>query len=163
MSAVYKATGTSPALSSLSFSPMRVEDLDEVLTIENDVYPYPWTRGNFLDSLYSGYDCWVLRDPAGALVGYFLLMHSVEESHLLNISVRRDLQGQGLGRLQLDKAGLLALEKGMQSMLLEVRPSNQNALIVYLRYGFTQIGRRKGYYPAHGNTREDALVMRYEL
>jgi ribosomal-protein-alanine N-acetyltransferase len=163
VSAVYKAVGTSPALSSLCFARMQVGDLDHVLTIENDVYPYPWTRGNFLDSLYNGYETWVLREPSGALVGYFLLMLAVDEAHLLNISVRRDLHGQGIGRLQLDKASTLARERGMRSILLEVRPSNEGALAAYERYGFAEIGRRKGYYPANGNAREDAIVMRYAL
>lgn len=163
MSAVYKAVGESPALSSLRFAPMKVEDLDEVLTIEKDVYPHPWTRGNFLDSLYSGYETWTLREPSGGLAGYFLMMLAVDEAHLLNISVRRDLQGLGVGRLQLDKVMTVALEKGAQSVLLEVRPSNLRALKVYRRYGFDEIGRRKGYYPAQGNVREDAIVMKVFL
>jgi [ribosomal protein S18]-alanine N-acetyltransferase len=163
MSAVYKAEGESPALSSLRFAPMQVSDLPEVLEIENDVYPYPWKRGNFLDSLYSGYECWVLRDPEGALVGYFLLMLAVDEAHLLNISVRRSLHGRGIGCLQLDKVVSVAKDKGMASVLLEVRPSNQRALAVYRRYGFEQIGQRKGYYPAEDNIREDAIVMRHKL
>lgn len=163
MNALYKAAGTSPALSSLHFERMQTKDLDEVMTIENDVYPYPWTRGNFLDSLYSGYEIWTVREPSGALAGYFLLMLVVDEAHLLNISVRRDLQRHGIGRMQLNKASELARAKGMQSILLEVRPSNTGALAVYQRYGFEQIGRRKAYYPAADNTREDAIVMRYPL
>jgi ribosomal-protein-alanine N-acetyltransferase len=51
----------------------------------------------------------------------------------------------------------------MTSVLLEVRPSNERALAVYRRYGYREIGRRKGYYPAHGGQREDAIVMRIDL
>lgn len=163
MSAVYKVVAESPALSSLLFAPMQVSDLPEILAIENDVYPYPWTRGNFLDSMYSGYETVVLREPSGALVGYFLLMLAVDEAHLLNISVRRDLHGKGVGRLELDKVVEIAREKGMTSVLLEVRPSNHRALAIYERYGFVRIGLRKGYYPADGNTREDAIVMRLSI
>jgi len=147
----------------LLFSKMGVDDLDALMAIENDVYPYPWSRGNFLDSLYNGYEAWVMRDADGALLGYFLLMLAVDEAHLLNISLRRDLHGKGLGRTLLEKAVAVAREKGAVSVLLEVRPSNQRALQVYLRYGFLQVGRRKGYYPAEANTREDAIVMRLEL
>lgn len=163
MSAVYKVVAESPDPSSLRFTPMQVSDLPEVLAIENDVYPYPWTRGNFLDSMYSGYETWTVRDPAGVLVGYFLVMLAVDEAHLLNISVRRDLHGKGIGRLQLDKVVEIAREKGMHSILLEVRPSNQRALAIYQRYGFVRIGQRRGYYPADGNMREDAIVMRLSL
>jgi ribosomal-protein-alanine N-acetyltransferase len=152
---------TNPAV--MELARMRLEDLPEVLAIENDVYPYPWTRGNFLDSMYSGYETWVLREPSGMLAGYFLLMCAVDEAHLLNISVRRDLHGKGVGRKQLDKVMALAREKGMQSVLLEVRPSNLRALAMYERYGFSRIGIRRGYYPADEGRREDAIVMRFVL
>ena len=56
-------------LASLRFGRMQAYDLPEVLQKENDVYPYPWTRGNFLDSLYSGYETWTLREADGALAG----------------------------------------------------------------------------------------------
>jgi ribosomal-protein-alanine N-acetyltransferase len=150
-------------VSSLHFIPMQADDLRDVVTIENDVYPYPWTRGNFLDSLYSGYETWTLRDAGGSLAGYFLMMFAVDEAHLLNITVRRGLHGKGIGRMQLDKVMALARERGLSSVLLEVRPSNLRALEVYKRYGFVQIGIRKGYYPAADNTREDAIVMRIKL
>lgn len=163
MSAVFRVEATSPPPSSLRFTRMCVDDLPDILTIENNVYPHPWTRGNFLDSLYSGYEAWCVRESSGTLAGYFLLMLAVEEAHLLNISVRRDLHGVGVGRLQLDKVVSIAREKGMTSILLEVRPSNERALAIYLHYGFTEIGRRKGYYPAVGNTREDAIVMSFRL
>ena len=163
MSAVYKVEAQSPSTESLRFLRMQVDDLPEVLGIENDVYPHPWTRGNFLDSLYSGYETWVLRDASSTLVGYFLMMLAVDEAHLLNISVRRDLHGRGIGRLQLDKVAALAREKKMASVLLEVRPSNERALAIYERYGFLRIGQRKAYYPAASGTREDAIVMRFSL
>jgi ribosomal-protein-alanine N-acetyltransferase len=150
-------------VASLCFQRMQADDLSDVLAIEDDVYPFPWTRGNFLDSLYSGYETWILRDATGSLAGYFLMMCAVDEAHLLNITVRRGLHGKGIGRLQLDKVTSLARERGMASVLLEVRPSNLRALKVYQRYGFVQIGMRKAYYPAAGNTREDAIVMRFAL
>jgi ribosomal-protein-alanine N-acetyltransferase len=162
MSAVPSSPDESPK-HSISVTRMQVNDLPEVLAIENDVYPFPWTHGNFLDSLYSGYELWTARDADAALVGYLLLMISVDEAHLLNIAVRRDLQGQGVGRLLLDHAVGLTREKGMQSILLEVRPSNDRAVDVYEKYGFAGIGVRKGYYPAGENRREDAIVMRLPL
>jgi [ribosomal protein S18]-alanine N-acetyltransferase len=152
-----------PTQPRLLFGKLGVDDLDALMAIENDVYPFPWTRGNFLDSLYNGYEAWVMRDEDGVLLGYFLLMLALDEAHLLNISLRRDLHGKGLGRTLLDKAVEVARDKGAVTMLLEVRPSNQRALQVYERYGFLQVGRRKGYYPANANAREDAIVMRLEL
>lgn len=163
MSAVHSAIVTAHVVAPVRFARMNLDDLGEVQLIENDVYPHPWTRGNFLDSLYSGYETWTVRDASNTLIGYFLLMLVVDEAHLLNITVRRDCQGQGMGRVQLDKVVALAREKGMTSVLLEVRPTNARAQTIYQRYGFTEIGRRKGYYPAADNKREDAIVMRLVL
>lgn len=150
-------------LASLKLEPMRTVHLNDVLAIEYAIYPFPWTRGNFADSLESGYEAWVLRDAAGTVLGYFLMMMAIDEAHLLNITVRFDLQGRGYGRFLLDKAMMIARENEMQSLLLEVRPTNLRALAVYQKAGFNTIGTRKNYYPAAGNTREDAIVMKREL
>lgn len=153
---------TEPA--GLALRPMVVDDVDDVHALECSVFPHPWSRANFMDSLASGYDAWVLRDRAGgALAGYFLLMYAPGEAHLLDVAVAAERHGSGLGRYLLDRIAARAREKRMESILLEVRPSNVRALQVYERYGYTGIGRRKGYYPAHEGRREDAIVMRYVL
>jgi ribosomal-protein-alanine N-acetyltransferase len=147
----------------LAFAAMRIEDLDEVLAIEKAVYSHPWTHGNFVDSIQSGYQCWVLRDAGKALLGYFFMMEALDEAHLLNISVHGDMQRRGIGKMLLDKVCLLAHQQQMQSVLLEVRPSNTRAIAIYQRYGFVEIGRRRDYYPAAGDKREEAIVMRLPL
>ena len=147
----------------LQFAAMQVTDMDEVVGIEEKIYPHPWTRGNFLDSLFSGYQALTMRDPSGRLLGYFLVMEAVDEAHLLNISVAEDVQGEGFGYLLLDCAVDLARKHKMTIMLLEVRVSNLRALHVYKRYGFVEIGRRRNYYPVDQHTREDAIVMSLPL
>jgi len=156
----------------LQLEPMERSDLDQVNAIEMDVYPFPWTIGNFHDSLAAGYAAWVAREPGGllsgnaTLLGYFLLMPAVDEAHLLNVSVARLAQGRGIGLALLDKACEIAADHHTQSMVLEVRPSNVRAIAIYQRYGFRQIGVRRGYYPADPEdpgAREDALVYRYVL
>jgi ribosomal-protein-alanine N-acetyltransferase len=150
-------------LARLNYEPMQKTDLDEVLALEESVYPHPWSMANFVDSLNSNYEAWVLRDRDGDLLGYFLLMAVVDESHLLNVAVSAIKQGQGLGRFLLNQAVACSRGLGMESVLLEVRPSNTRALKIYERYGFKQIGRRKGYYPAANGQREDAIVMRFGI
>ncbi len=163
MNSVQSCSGDSLLLTSMKLEPMRVDDLNAVLAIEYAIYPFPWTRGNFADSIESGYEAWVLRDASGVVLGYFLMMLAIDDAHLLNITVRSDLQGKGLGRSLLDKVMTLARKNEMQSLLLEVRPSNCRALAVYQKAGFKTIGTRKNYYPAPGNSREDAIVMKLEL
>ncbi|WP_342119605.1 ribosomal protein S18-alanine N-acetyltransferase [Pseudoduganella sp. OTU4001] len=150
-------------LARLVYEPMQESDLDEVVAVEEAVYPHPWSRANFSDSLSQGYHAWVLRAQDRELMGYFLVMGIVDEAHLLNVAVARPWQGRGLGRLLVNQAVALSRGLGMESVLLEVRPSNGRALEIYQRYGFSEIGRRKGYYPAANSTREDAIVMRYAL
>jgi len=147
----------------LMAAPMTDADVDEVWALECSVFPYPWSRKNFADSVASGYDCWTVRDAGGMLAGYYLLMYAVDEAHLLDVAVAAPLQGQGLGRRLMDRISARARAQGMTSILLEVRPSNERALAVYRRYGYGEIGRRKGYYPAGPGGREDAIVMRLEL
>lgn len=143
-------------------APMTTADLDDVAAAEELIYPFPWTRGNFADSLAAGYSAWVLRDPAGRLQAYAIMMLAVDEAHLLNLSVAREAQRRGLGWRTLEWIAEVARGHGAQSLLLEVRPSNPAAVRLYQRYGFERVGVRRGYYPARDG-REDALVMRVTL
>lgn len=144
------------------YVPMAEADLREVVAIEADLYPFPWTRGNFLDSVRAGYSVWVLRDASTALIAYSVMTLMIDEAHLLNLSVARHSQRGGLGWRTLEWMAEVARGYGARTMLLEARPSNASAVRMYQRYGFEQIGVRRGYYPAHGG-REDAWVMRVAL
>jgi ribosomal-protein-alanine N-acetyltransferase len=137
--------------------PMTADDLSAVLAIENDIYEFPWTRGNFRDSLESGYSCWLYRDGAD-LVGYAVVMLALDEAHLLNLSIARATQRRGYGRQLLEEVSAVARGHGARSMFLEVRPTNLAGRELYARSGFRQVGLRRSYYPAHGG-REDALVL----
>lgn len=137
---------------------MANEDLDHVIRIEQENYPFPWTRGNFADSIASGYDCWLFQDPAGQIGAYAVLMWIPDEVHLLNLSVAAPQQGRGLGRATLEWLCGDAIARGAHGMLLEVRPSNQPALRLYETSHFERIGIRRRYYPAPGREREDAWV-----
>lgn len=136
-------------------------DLDQVDAIERQIYSFPWTRGNFADSLRAGYDAWVVCDT-GQLLGYGVVMIALDEAHLLNISVAPQAQGQGLGRRLLAWIEQCAAARQAGSLLLEVRPSNAVAKGLYERSGYERIGLRRGYYPA-ARGREDAIVMRKPL
>ncbi|MDB5911491.1 MAG: ribosomal-protein-alanine acetyltransferase-like protein [Ramlibacter sp.] len=154
MSAVFKTMEA-------GFEPMTEARLDQVVAIERRAYGHPWTRGNFADSLRSGYQAQLLC--AGDFVlGYFVAMQGIDEVHLLNITVDPACQGQGWGRVMLDALSLWARGQGAQWLWLEVRNSNARAQEIYLRYGYRRVGDRKNYYPADGG-REDAIVMSLRL
>ena len=145
----------------LNYRPMRIEDIDTIMATEREIYPFPWSVGNFVDSLASGYGAWICREE-GAIIGYAVMMMVLDEAHLLNISVVAERQRGGFGSALLDFLMDQARAAGAVRMLLEVRPSNASGLGLYGRYGFSEIGRRRGYYPAHEG-REDAIVMARNL
>src|SRR5262245_21052475 len=136
-------------------------DLEAVLRIEEAVYPHPWSRGNFNDSLTAGYHCWIV-ECAGEVVGYTVVMIAAGEGHLLNLSVAEEWQRRGIGRELLAFVTKLARDYGAARILLEVRPTNHAALALYAAAGFSRVALRRGYYPA-GDAREDAVVLQREL
>ena len=144
------------------FQPLSLERLDEVVAVERAAYDHPWTRGNFQDSLRSGYQAQALG-ANGVLLGYFVAMKGVDEVHLLNLTVAPAYQCQGWGRVMLDGLALWARSQGAQWLWLEVRVSNARALRMYECHGFRRVGERKNYYPAAHGQREDAVVMSLKL
>jgi ribosomal-protein-alanine N-acetyltransferase len=140
---------------------MAEADLPAVMAIENAIYAFPWTQGNFLDSLAACYSCWIYaRD--GAVVGYAVLMPAADEVHLLNLSIAADYQQQGHGSLLLRRLCDVARAQGARTIFLEVRPSNIAGLRLYQRHGFERVGLRREYYPAQVG-RENALVLSLAL
>jgi ribosomal-protein-alanine N-acetyltransferase len=136
---------------------MRAADLAEVARLEKSLYEFPWSLGNFRDSVTAGYDCWVAAHGE-AVIGYAILMVALDEAHLLNFAVAAEWQNQGIGRAFLGHMVQVAREAGAQIVYLEVRPSNFAARHLYRKLGFQQIAIRPEYYPArHG--REDALFL----
>ena len=78
-------------------SPMTEADLNEVAAVEQEAYDFPWSRGNFEDSLRNGYFGVCMRHVTGTLIGYFVLMPVVDEMHLLNLCVRRRSRARARG------------------------------------------------------------------
>ena len=141
----------------LQLRPMQIEDLDAIMQIEPTIYSHPWTHGNFSDSLNSGYSAWVLEKD-DEMIGYALVMMVMDEAHLLNLSIAKPQQKQGLGRYLLEHMISNAKQHKAINMFLEVRPSNVSAIALYENMGFSEMALRRGYYPSeHG--REDAVLM----
>lgn len=140
-----------------SLRPMHRSDVATIMPLERVLYPFPWTTGNFTDSLNAGYSCWVC-EFGSILVGYAVLMLGAGEAQVLNIAIAKDWQRQGLGRRLLQHLIKVAREYRAETMLLEVRPSNWGARHLYEEIGFNEITTRRGYYPAHQG-REDAILM----
>jgi [ribosomal protein S18]-alanine N-acetyltransferase len=138
---------------------MTVNDLAAVSSVESSAYSFPWSRGNFIDSLAAGYLAEVLLAADGTLVGYFVAMAGVDELHLLNVTVRPERQGRGHGRMLLDSVERYCHALRLPMLWLEVRAGNERARALYRQRGMAEVGLRRGYYPAPRGLREDAIVM----
>ena len=141
----------------LAFRALNENDIVAVAAIEADIYLFPWSAGNFRDSLSSGYRCigaWV----ANELVSYAVVMIAVDEAHLLNLAVASQWQRHGVGAAMLTYVIDEMRNRPLEMIYLEVRPTNVAALNLYDRFGFKQLGLRRDYYPALAG-REDALFL----
>jgi ribosomal-protein-alanine N-acetyltransferase len=141
------------------FVPIVPGDLDTLVAIEAAAYPFPWSRGNFVDSLSSGYLARKRLDAAGRWLGYFIALPGVQEMHLLNLTVAPEHQRRGHARAMLDELVHEAHVHSAQRLWLEVRASNDRAQALYRSYGFHEVAVRRGYYPAGPLARENAIVM----
>ncbi|MFQ5767929.1 MAG: ribosomal protein S18-alanine N-acetyltransferase [Acidobacteriota bacterium] len=136
---------------------MRGFHLSQVLVLEKEAFPHPWSRESFLNEIQAGDHArpYVIR-LGERVAGYLCFWNLHREIRIQKMAVARSCRRRGLGARLLH----LALEEGRVSgcraALLEVREGNLAARALYSGAGFRSIGRRKGYYPPGG---EDALVM----
>lgn len=140
---------------------MTIDDLPEVMEIECNAYEFPWSEGIFQDCMRVGYICWVCEQNEN-VQAYGIMSVAVSECHVLNLCVKPREQGQGLGRLILRELLNHARRHRADMAFLEVRPTNNRAIALYLSEGFAEMGIRKNYYPTQ-NGREDALVFAKDL
>lgn len=141
--------------------PISYGDLPEVVKNERLSYSHPWTEGIFQDCLRTGNECWLVKREQKTL-GHGILSVAAGESHLLNVCIAPEYQGEGLGRILVQHMTKCAKSQGARCVFLEVRPSNKVACQLYLSLGFTEVGVRRGYYPGKDG-REDALVFVLEF
>jgi len=143
------------------FRPMSAMDLEHIMEIEKGVYDFPWSIGIFQDCLSAGYCCWLMEQDE-CVSGYGVMSVLADEAHILNLCIKSNLQNNGLGKEMLDYLIDLAKVHHADVMFLEVRPSNRQALKIYEKSGFDEVGSRKDYYPAKFG-REDAVILAKQL
>ena len=146
---------------SVRFRPMTLADVSAVVAVERGSYQFPWSEGVFRDCIRVGYLCRVV-ESFGEVAGYGIMSYGAGEAHILNVCIRQDLRGGGVGRRLMDFLLERARAAQMQDVFLEVRPSNPTAIRLYERLGFARVGVRKAYYQAVGG-REDAWVYKLRL
>ncbi len=147
----------------LVFRLMDESDLDAVCDLEARAYEFPWSRAIIGGCTTVPYRIWLgKRAVDDAHIAQAFLSITLDEAHILNVSVEPTLQGRGYGGQMLSHLIEDARDQGARQMFLEVRESNEAAMQMYLNHGFNEIGRRRNYYPTAVG-REDALVYGLQL
>lgn len=134
-------------------------DLPRVLEIERRSFPTPWGQWAFSVELRPPGFAFVC-EAQGKVIGYVVLRIVRDEAHLMNLAVDAPWRGKGIGKALLRFAIDLCTTKGVNTLWLEVRESNDRAISLYRKMGFVAVGRRKGYYQ---DTGEDAILMELSI
>ena len=135
---------------------MLVDDLDQIMEIETDLFHVPWTREGFFTFLTRDDAMFLVVEEKGRILGYCGLLMVLDEGDITNVAVRRDRQREGIGNFLMESLIRLADQQGVTTIHLEVRVGNATAIRLYERMGFARDGIRKGYY---SDPVEDALLM----
>ena len=135
---------------------MQIDDLEQVISIEERLFSKPWTLNGFFSFFVREDALFLVAEEGGEILGYCGVLTALDQGDVLNVGVRPDLQGQGIGRRLVGALIKKMDERGVASLYLEVRTSNQAAIDLYEASGFKEVGRREGYYEA---PREDAVLM----
>jgi ribosomal-protein-alanine N-acetyltransferase len=137
------------------------QDLSELIRVESACQIAPWSDEVFKKCLEAGSTGWVM-ELEGRIIGFILILYQVDEVHILNFCVHPDHQHQGWGKQLLTHMLQNITNQSAKLVYLEVRRSNQRAIALYEKVGFSKIGERKDYYMSL-EQREDALVFAKHL
>lgn len=140
----------------MTFREMLVEDLDQVVDIEQNLFSVPWTKEGFLTYLMKKDTMFFVVEEKGRILGYCSMMTVLDEGDILNVAVRSDRQKEGIGQFLVDSMLRMAEMQGIRLVHLEVRQGNGTARRLYQRLGFKEDGLRRDYYE---NPVENAVLM----
>lgn len=130
----------------MTFREMLVEDLDQVVDIEQNLFSVPWTKEGFLTYLMKKDTMFFVVEEKERILGYCSMMTVLDEGDILNVAVRSDRQKEGIGQFLVDSMLHMAEMQGIRLVHLEVRQGNGTARRLYQRLGFKEDGLRRDYY-----------------
>ena len=136
---------------------LKIDDLDAIVKIENNCHLSPWSRKNFIDS-HDAKNLFKVLKIEDDIIGYYISLFAMDESQLLNITVKSESQQKGFGQLMLKNLFSDCRKAKITNIFLEVRKSNLSAIKLYEKNGFNEIGIRNNYYRNKG-AKEDAILM----
>ena len=139
---------------------MQPEHVAAVAEMERQCFSDPWSEKSVASELDSPLSLWLIAEADGVVVGYVGSQTVLDSADMMNLAVSQDFRRQGIGEQLVNSLTEALAEKGVKTLLLEVRISNEPAKQLYQKLGFEIVGKRPRYYE---KPREDALILRKEL
>ena len=137
---------------------MTAEDVPAVALIEKECFSEPWSAQGFLDGMDNS-AVFLVAEDVDKIVGYIGMYVMVPEGEITNVAVAKEARGVGTGEALVEAMQQWAEEHGVERIVLEVRVTNDPAIHVYEKRGFTTIGVRKNFYRL---PTEDAGIMEWQ-
>ena len=138
------------------FRPMLEVDLDQVVAIEKESMPSPWSKELFEEELHREAAHYFVIEEGGQVAGYMGYWEAPQEAHIINLAIGTQFRRRGLGQRMVEACLDFASKRGARLATLEARESNESARRLYEKCGFRFVAIRKKYY---SDNQEDAIVM----
>ena len=138
---------------------MTAREVPQVAELEKLCFAMPWSEKSVAGELDNPLALWLVAMEGDRLAGYVGSQTVMDETDMMNLAVAPQFRRQGVGETLVNALTASLKELGSRCLTLEVRDSNEAARALYGKLGFTEIGRRRGYYR---DPREDALILRKE-
>ena len=141
----------------VKITPMTAEDIAQVAALERACFSDPWPESVLARELENELSLWLVAKENGEVVAYVGSQSVLDEADMMNLAVRETARRQGIAKALVQALCRELSQKGVQSLTLEVRDSNEPAIRLYEALGFTQVGKRPNYY---FHPKEDARILR---
>lgn len=139
---------------------MQPEHVASVAEMERQCFSDPWSEKSVASELHNPLSLWLIAEVDGVVAGYVGSQTVLDSADMMNLAVSPSFRRQGIGERLVNCLTEALKEKGVKTLLLEVRISNEPAKELYQKLGFEMVGKRPRYYE---KPREDALILRKEL
>lgn len=137
-------------------SGIKAEDIPEIAQIEKKCFSEPWSEQLIRGSYLRKDHYFIVAKKNNKILGYAGMYFAFSEAYMLNIAVKSEFRGLGIGYQLLGNLFSFCNKNNLEFLSLEVRSSNDGAIRLYKNMGFSQVGRRKNFYK---KPNEDALIM----
>lgn len=144
----------------IKYFELSYDDISQISAMEKEYFGQPWSESSIATYAEKGNTIFVVAKDGEKVAGYLAVMCVLDEGNLVSIAVSEKYRRMGIARELLDIAYDMAHERGVTSINLEVRESNDAAIALYEDEGFYKVGVRKEFY---SNPKEDAILYLRDL